>query len=60
MAISDVKIKACKPRETQYKVADDGGLYLLVKPTGAKLWRFKYRYAGRELALAIGTYPATG
>ena len=59
MAISDVKIKASGPRETQYKLADDGGLYLLIKPTGAKLWRFKYRYSGRELALAVGTYPAT-
>ena len=38
---------------------DNGGLYLLIKPSGAKLWRFKYRYAGRELALAVGTYPAT-
>ncbi len=60
MALSDTAIRSAKSKSDQFKLFDDGGLYLLVKPSGAKLWRFKYRFAGKEMALAIGTYPATG
>jgi integrase len=38
---------------------DGKGLFLLVKPTGAKLWRVKYRYGGKERLYAIGPYPET-
>ncbi|WP_443750257.1 Arm DNA-binding domain-containing protein [Asticcacaulis solisilvae] len=48
MALSDTQIRAAKPRSTQYKLYDDGGLFMIVKPTGAKLWRLKYRYGGKE------------
>ena len=34
-----------------------GGLYLLVKPNGAKYWRLKYRFLGKEKKLSIGVYP---
>jgi integrase len=39
---------------------DAGGLLMLINPNGSKWWRFKYRFAGREKALSLGTYPDTG
>jgi len=55
--LSDVKIRNAKPRGKNYKLSDGGGLYLLVSSTGGKLWRFKYRYGGKEKLLALGVYP---
>lgn len=54
--LTDAKIKAARPTEKPYKLADGEGLYLLVNPTGSRLWRFKYRYAGKEKLLAFGGY----
>lgn len=59
MPLSDVQIRNLKPRRQQYKVADFEGLFLTVKPTGARLWHFKYRIGGREKLLSFGIYPAT-
>jgi integrase len=59
MALSDVLIRAAKPREKQYKIADEKGLYLLVTPKGAKHWRCKYTYLGKEKKLSFGSYPST-
>ena len=56
MALTDARIRNKKPTEKQYKVSDAGGLYLLVKPSGAKLWRLKYRIDGRENVFAVGEY----
>ncbi|MDA1299075.1 MAG: tyrosine-type recombinase/integrase [Proteobacteria bacterium] len=50
-------IRALRPAEKPYKRFDEKGLYLLVTPTGSRLWRFKYRYRGRENHLALGAYP---
>ncbi len=55
--LTDQKIKTLKPKEKQYKVSDEKGLYLLVKPNAGKYWRLKYRFAGKEKNLAIGVYP---
>lgn len=57
MALTDVKVKGAKPQEKDYKLADSGGLYLLVKPTGGKYWRMKYRHSGKEKLLTFGVYP---
>ena len=57
--LSDATLRALKPRERQYKRADAKGLYVIVRPNGAKWWRFKYRWAGREKSLSMGTYPDT-
>src|SRR5688500_9373776 len=57
MALTDVTVRTAKPREKQYKLADAGGLYLLVTPSGGRLWRFKYRIHGIERKLALGRYP---
>jgi integrase len=54
--LTDAKIKAAKPTEKAYKLSDGEGLYLLIKTNGARLWRFKYRYAGKEKVAAFGGY----
>jgi integrase len=55
--LSVVQIRALKPADRPYKVADAEGLYLLVQPSGALLWRFRYRIGGIERKLSIGSFP---
>ena len=57
MALTDVAIKNAKPGAKPVKITDGSGMFLLVMPTGGKLWRLKYRIDGREKLLAIGVYP---
>lgn len=57
MALTDIAIRSAKPRPKPYKMADSLGLFLLVQPSGGKLWRLKYRVDGREKKLGFGTYP---
>jgi hypothetical protein len=40
MALADVRIRTAKPLDKPYKLFDGGGLFVLVKPSGSKLWRF--------------------
>lgn len=54
--LTDAKIKSLKPKEKSYKVADYGGLYVEVSPTGARLWLLKFRFEGREKRLSFGAY----
>lgn len=58
MPLTDVRIKKIQPADKPAKYADGGGLTLLVKPTGSKLWRFRYRFDGKQKDLAFGQYPA--
>lgn len=51
------QIKNAKPQSKPYKKADGFGLTLLVQPDGAKLWRFRYRFAGKEQMLSFGQWP---
>lgn len=60
MALTDVAIRKAKPGAKPVKMADGGGLFLLITPAGGKLWRLKYRIDGREKLLAIGSYPEIG
>jgi integrase len=60
MPLSDTRIRSAKPQERPYKLVDGGGLYLLVTPTRAKLWRYRYRLGGKENVFAIGSYPGKG
>jgi len=55
--LTDAKIRTMKPAKKPQKLFDGGGLFLLVTPTGGKLWRLKYRFGGIEKLLAIGAYP---
>jgi integrase len=57
MALTDTQIRQAKPTDKEYKLADGGGLYLLVKPNGSKLWKLKLRLQGREQKLSFGAYP---
>ena len=57
MPLTAIQVKQAGPKEKTYKLADGGGLHLLVKPAGGKYWRYKYRYAGKEKTLALGVYP---
>lgn len=58
MALKDLEIKYAARRSKEYKLFDGDGLYVLVKPSGSKLWRYKYRFDGKERVLCIGSYPA--
>lgn len=51
------EVSNASARDRAYKLADGGGLYLEVMPTGAKYWRWKYRHAGKEKRLALGVFP---
>ncbi len=57
MALTDVSIRSAQSAEKPYKLFDAHGLFLLVTPSGGKLWRFKYRFLGVEKLLALGAYP---
>ena len=57
MSLTDTRIRNAKPQETAYKLSDGGGMYLLVKPDGARYWRLDYRFAGKRRTLALGVYP---
>ena len=57
MPLTDLKIKNLKPKEKAYKTADFDGLFVLVKPNGSRLFRFKYRFNGKEKLLSFGKYP---
>jgi len=55
--LSALKIDKAKPQEKEVKLYDGGGLFLLITPSGGKLWNLKYRYGGKEKKLALGAYP---
>jgi hypothetical protein len=54
--LSDTRIRAAKPMEKPYKLFDERGLYLLVTPSGTRLWRRRYRMGALEKLLALGAY----
>jgi len=58
MPLTDTAARQAKPKVKPFKLSDSLGLYLEVMPTGSKLWRLKYRIAGKEKRYAIGNYPA--
>ncbi len=55
--LSEARIRASRPKERPYKVFDERGLFMLVTPTGGRLWRFRYRLGGVEKLLTLGAYP---
>jgi len=57
--LTETKVRTIKPSGKPLKLFDGGGLFLLVTPSGGKLWRLKYRFGGIEKLLTIGTYPQT-
>ena len=57
MPLTDKTIRALKPTEKLFRKSDSKGLYIEVSPSGSKLWRWKYRFAGKEKRMALGAYP---
>jgi len=57
MKLTDPEIKAAKPKEKPYSLPDGHGLVLLVQPSGAKWWRYRYRFNATAKMLSIGVYP---
>ena len=60
MALTDKGTSNAKPKAQPYKLADERGMFLLVNPNGAKWWRLKYRFDGKEKSLSLGVYPDVG
>ncbi len=57
MPLTDTGIRKAKLKETPYKLSDSGGLYLWVTPSGGRLWRWAYRYEGKQKLMTFGRYP---
>ena len=57
MALTDTKLRNLKPSEKAYQEADEGGLFVEVMPGGAKVWRLRYRLAGKQEKVTLGDYP---
>jgi len=55
--LNEAKIRSARPQERAYKLFDERGLFMLVTPTGGRLWRFRYRLGGVEKLLTLGAYP---
>lgn len=56
----DLNVKNAKPKEKPYKLTDGQGMHLLISPNGSKLWRFAYRFLGKQKLLSLGKYPDVG
>lgn len=57
MKLTDTAVRKAKTDIKPYKMADGGGLFVLVHPNGSKYWRMAYRFAGKQKLLALGVYP---
>ena len=57
MALTDTAVRNAKPKEKPYKLGDSGGLYVIVRPNGSNLWRYKYRLGGKANSRGLGKYP---
>ena len=56
--LTDIAIRNAKPRAKPFKIFDTEGLFILVNPTGSRLWRCRYHYDGKEQQASFGAYPA--
>lgn len=57
MPLADITVKSAKPKDKNYKLSDEKGLFLLVNKNGSKYWRLKYYFAKKEKLLSFGVYP---
>jgi hypothetical protein len=55
--LTNTQLRSLKPRAKLYRVADGAGLCVEVKPTGSKLWRYRYRFGSKPKMLSLGAYP---
>ncbi|MFZ0022285.1 tyrosine-type recombinase/integrase [Acinetobacter sp.] len=56
--LTDAKVKTLKSKEKSYRILDAERLYIEVRPTGKKVWRFKFTLHGKEGTVSFGEYPA--
>ena len=57
MSLTELQIRNASQAEKPFKLADGRGLFLLVRPNGSKLFRFRYRHGGKQHDLSVGAYP---
>src|SRR5688572_8356936 len=55
--LTDTKLRTLKPRAGAYRIADANGLCIEVRPSGAKVWRYRYRYTGKASIITLAEYP---
>jgi integrase len=55
--LTDSRLRSLKAKAAVYRVADANGLCIEIRPSGAKLWRYRYRYDGNASMAALGAYP---
>ena len=60
MSLTDTAVRNTKPAGEPRKLADGGGLHLLVTSAGGKLWRLSYRYSGKKKTLSLGKSGSSG
>ncbi|WNC71024.1 tyrosine-type recombinase/integrase [Thalassotalea psychrophila] len=60
MSLTDAAVKNAKPEDKARKLSDGGGLYLLIKPTGYKSWKYDFRLDNTRGSYTIGNYPDIG
>ena len=58
MSLTDLACRSARPGSKLKKLSDGGALQLWIMPHGTKLWRFAYRFRGKQKLLAIGIYPS--
>ncbi|WP_324780933.1 EAL domain-containing protein [Thiobacillus sedimenti] len=58
--LTEPRIRQTRPAAKPLKLADGGGMYLLLRPDGARYWRLDYRFDGKRKTLALGVYPEVG
>jgi integrase len=60
MALTDVQVRQAKPSDKPRKLTDERGLFVEIRPTGGKYWRYRYKIDGKENVFALGEYPEMG
>ena len=56
-SLRDIRVRNPRPRDPAYKPFDGRDPFLLMTPSGGRLWRLKYRWYGREKLISLGAYP---
>jgi integrase len=57
MKLSDLELRKLKTEDKPYRVHDGRGLFIEVTPVGGKLWRWAYRFQGKQKKMGLGQYP---
>jgi hypothetical protein len=56
--LTDAAARKLKPTDTRLEIHDGAGLYLVIQPSGAKSWAYRYRVDGKSRKLTLGSFPA--